>query len=349
MPIYKGRRGGCQIDMNSSNHVYIIAEAGVNHNGNLELAKKLIDVAAKSGADAVKFQTFVPENLVSRYAEKADYQKEITDKKESQLEMLQKLMLKKEWHQVLIDYAEMKGIQFISTPFDFESIDFLAELDLPLYKIPSGEITNLPYLEKIGKIGKPVILSTGMSTLEEVREALDILRENGCPKVSVLHCNTQYPTPYEDVNLAVMDSLRKKLGIEVGYSDHTLGIEVPIAAVAMGATIIEKHFTLDKSMDGPDHKASLEPDELSAMVRAIRNIEKAIGSADKRVTESEQGNKCVVRKSIVAKREIRKGEIFSDLNITAKRPGTGISPMRWYEVIGKAAIRDFKEDELIEV
>ena len=335
--------------MNSSNHVYIIAEAGVNHNGNLELAKKLIDVAAKSGADAVKFQTFVPENLVSRYAEKADYQKEITDKKESQLEMLQKLMLKKEWHQVLIDYAEMKGIQFISTPFDFESIDFLAELDLPLYKIPSGEITNLPYLEKIGKIGKPVILSTGMSTLEEVREALDILRENGCPKVSVLHCNTQYPTPYEDVNLAVMDSLRKKLGIEVGYSDHTLGIEVPIAAVAMGATIIEKHFTLDKSMDGPDHKDSLEPDELSAMVRAIRNIEKAIGSADKRVTESEQGNKCVVRKSIVAKREIRKGEIFSDLNITAKRPGTGISPMRWYEVIGKAAIRDFKEDELIEV
>lgn len=335
--------------MNSSNHVYIIAEAGVNHNGSLEQAKKLIDVAAEAGADAVKFQTFVPENLVSRYAEKAGYQKETTDNTESQLEMLRKLVLKKEWHQVLIDYAEAKGIQFISTPFDFESIDFLAGLDLPFYKIPSGEITNLPYLEKVGRIGKPVILSTGMSTLEEVSEALDILRANGCPKVSVLHCNTQYPTPYEDVNLAVMDSLRKELGVEVGYSDHTLGIEVSIAAAAMGATIIEKHFTLDKSMDGPDHRASLEPEELSAMVRAIRNIERAIGSTDKRVTESEQGNKIVARKSIVAKREIRKGEIFSDLNITVKRPGTGISPMRWHEVIGKTAIHDFKEDELIEL
>ena len=335
--------------MNSSNHVYIIAEAGVNHNGDLKLAKKLINVAAEAGADAVKFQTFVPENLVSRYAEKAGYQKETTDNTESQLEMLRKLVLKKEWHQVLIDYAETRGIQFISTPFDFESIDFLAGLDLPFYKIPSGEITNLPYLEKVGGIGKPVILSTGMSTLEEVSEALDILRANGCTKVSVLHCNSQYPTPYEDVNLAVMDSLRKELGVEVGYSDHTLGIEVSIAAAAMGATIIEKHFTLDKSMDGPDHRASLEPEELSAMVRAIRNIERAIGSTDKRVTESEQGNKIVARKSIVAKREIRKGEIFSDLNITVKRPGTGISPMRWHEVIGKTAIHDFKEDELIEL
>lgn len=336
-------------DVNSSNHVYIIAEAGVNHNGSLELAKKLVDAAAEAGADAVKFQTFVPENLVSRYAEKADYQKATTDKAESQIDMLRKVVLKKEWHQVLIGYAEAKGIQFISTPFDLESIDFLATLDLPLYKIPSGEITNLPYLEKIGKLGKPVILSTGMSDMDEVRTAVGILKKNGCPKVSVLHCNTQYPTPFEDVNLAVMNSLREELDLEIGYSDHTLGIEVPIAAVAMGATIIEKHFTLDKTMEGPDHKASLEPDELIAMVRSIRNIEKAIGNGDKRVTESEQGNKGIVRKSIVAKRDIKKGDVLSDSNITVKRPGTGISPMRWYEVIGKTAIRDFMEDELIEL
>ena len=329
--------------------VYIIAESGVNHNGNLELAKKLVDVAAETGANAVKFQTFVPENLVSKYAEKADYQKETTDKEESQLEMLRKVMLKKEWHQILIDYAKEKGIQFISTPFDLESIDFLATLDLPLYKIPSGEITNLPYLEKIGKLGKPVILSTGMSDMDEVRTAVGILKNNGCPKVSVLHCNTQYPTPYYDVNLRVMDSLREELKIEVGYSDHTLGIEVPIAAVAMGATIIEKHFTLDKTMEGPDHKASLEPNELKAMVRGIRNIEKAIGNGDKRVTESESANKAVARKSIVAKRAINKGESFTADNITVKRPGTGISPMNWYEVIGKTAIHDFKEDELIEI
>ncbi len=335
------------MSMGMVSHVYIIAEAGVNHNGSIELAKKLIDAAAEAGADAVKFQTFVPENLVSRYAEKADYQKETTDKAESQLEMLRKVMLKKEWHQVLIDYAEAKGIQFISTPFDLESIDFLATLDLPLYKIPSGEITNLPYLEKIGKLGKPAILSTGMSNMDEVRTAVGILKENGCPKVSVLHCNTQYPTPFEDVNLRAMTSLREELKLEVGYSDHTLGIEVPIAAVAMGATIIEKHFTLDKTMEGPDHKASLEPNELIAMVRSIRNIEKAIGTGDKRVTESEQGNKDIVRKSIVAKRDIKKGEVLTTDNITVKRPGTGISPMRWYEVIGKTAVHDFKEDELI--
>lgn len=335
--------------MNALNHVYIIAEAGVNHNGSLDLARKMVDVAAEAGADAVKFQTFVPENLVSRYAEKADYQKETTDKSESQLEMLQNVMLKKEWHQILIDYAEAKGIQFISTPFDLDSISFLADLNLPLYKIPSGEITNLPYLEKIGKLEKPVILSTGLSTFEEVEGAVSILRKKGCPKVSVLHCNTQYPTPYEDVNLAVMERLRNELHVEVGYSDHTLGIEVPIAAVAMGATIIEKHFTLDKTLKGPDHKASLEPNELAAMVKGIRNIEKAIGSNEKRVTESEQCNKDIVRKSIVAKRSIKKGEILSENNITVKRPGTGISPMKWYEIIGKTAIHDFKEDELIEV
>ena len=340
---------GMNLNVNFSNHVYIIAEAGVNHNGSLDLAKQLVDVAAEAGADAVKFQTYVPENLVSRYAEKADYQKVTTDKAESQLDMLRKVMLKKEWYQELIDYAEAKGIQFISTPFDLESIDFLATLNLPLYKIPSGEITNLPYLEKIGELGKPVILSTGMSDMNEVRKAVDILKRNGCPKVSVLHCNTQYPTPFEDVNLVVMDSLKEQLKLEVGYSDHTLGIEVPIAAVGMGAMIIEKHFTLDKTMKGPDHKASLEPGELIAMVRGIRNIEKAIGSGDKRVTESEQGNKGIVRKSIVAKRDIKKGAVFSDDNITVKRPGTGISPMRWYEVIGKTAIHDFKEDELIEL
>lgn len=337
------------METNAINHVYIIAEAGVNHNGSLEMAKKLVDVAAEAGADAVKFQTFVPENLVSRYAEKADYQKETTNKAESQLEMLRKLMLKKEWQQILIGYAETKGIQFISTPFDLESIDFLATLDLPLYKIPSGEITNLPYLEKIGKLEKSVILSTGMSNIDEVRTAVDILKKNGCPKVSVLHCNTQYPTPFEDVNLAVMESLKNELKLEVGYSDHTLGIEVPIAAVAMGATIVEKHFTLDKTMEGPDHKASLEPNELIAMVRSIRNIEKAIGSSDKQVTGSESANKAVARKSIVAKRVIKKGEIFSDNNITVKRPGNGVSPMRWYEVIGKTAIHDFMEDELIEL
>ena len=334
---------------NSSNHVYIIAEAGVNHNGSLELAKKLVDAAADAGADAVKFQTFVPDNLVSKYADKADYQKETTEQSESQLEMLRKLMLKKEWHQILIDYAKTKGIQFISTPFDLESIDFLATLDLPFYKIPSGDITNLPYLEKIGKLGKPVVLSTGMSNMDEVKEAAGILKNNGCPKVSVLHCNTQYPTPYEDVNLRAMTSLREELELVIGYSDHTLGIEVPIAAVAMGATIIEKHFTLDKTMEGPDHKASLEPDELIAMVRAIRNIEKASGNGDKRVTESESANRAVARKSIVAKRDIKKGEVLSDNNITVKRPGTGISPMRWYEVIGKTAIHDFEEDELIEL
>ena len=340
---------GMNLNVNSSNHVYIIAEAGVNHNGSLDLAKQLVDVAAEAGADAVKFQTYVPENLVSRYAEKADYQKETTDIAESQLDMLRRVMLKKEWHQILIDYAETKGIQFISTPFDLESIDFLASLNLPLYKIPSGEITNLPYLEKIGKLGKPVILSTVMSDMGEVKTAVGILQNSGCPKVSVLHCNTQYPTPYEDVNLSVMERMRNELKLEVGYSDHTLGIEVPIAAVAMGATIIEKHFTLDKMMEGPDHKASLEQNELIAMVRGIRNIEKAIGRNDKRVTGSEQGNKGIVRKSIVAKKDIKKGEVFSYNNITVKRPGNGISPMRWYEVIGNTAFRDFKEDELIEL
>ena len=329
-------------------HVFIIAEAGVNHNGSLDTAKKLIDMAAEAGADAVKFQTFVPKNLVSRFAEKATYQKNTTDGTENQLDMLKKLELKREYHSILIEYASAKGIQFLSTPFDLESIDFLAAFDLPLFKIPSGEITDLPYLEKIGSLGKPVILSSGMSTLDEVKRAIDVLKNKGCPKISILHCNTEYPTPFEDVNLRAMETIRAELNIQVGYSDHTLGIEVPIAAVALGAEIIEKHFTLDKNMEGPDHKASLEPNELKAMIRAIRNIEKALGSPEKTVSDSELKNIKIVRKSIVAKEKISKGEIFTIDNITVKRPGNGINPMRWYEVLGKKAIKDFEEDELIE-
>lgn len=331
------------------NHVLVIAEAGVNHNGKLELAKSLIDLASDAGADVVKFQTFVPEHVVSRYADKASYQNDNTDREESQLDMLKKLMLKKEYYPILIDYAKNKGIQFISTPFDFDSIYYLSSFDLPFYKIPSGEIINLPYLEKIGGLCKPVIMSTGMSTIEEVRTAIEVLKKNGCPKVSLLHCNTQYPTPYEDVNLRAMNTLRENFNVEVGYSDHTLGIEVSIAAVAMGATIIEKHFTLDKTMKGPDHKASLNPDELRDLVRSIRHIEKSMGTSVKMVTESEKENKKVVRKSIVAKCNIEKGEVFSKDNVTVKRPGTGISPMDWYKVLGKTAIRDFKKDEMIEL
>lgn len=330
-------------------NVYIIAEAGVNHNGSPDNAEKLIEAAAKAGADAVKFQTFVPENLVSKYAGKADYQKTTTDAGESQLEMLRRLMLKKEYYPMLMEYAKKQGIQFLSTPFDTDSIDFLAGLNLPLYKISSGDVTNLPYLEKIGTLRKPVILSTGMSSLEEVRKALAVLRERGCPHVSVLHCNTEYPTPYEDVNLKAMQAIRDSLHVPVGYSDHTQGIEVAVAAVAMGAEIIEKHFTLDRNMEGPDHKASLEPDELALMVRSVRNIEKAIGTSGKTVSESEKKNKVVVRKSIVAKTGIKKGELFTEKNITVKRPGMGICPMMWYKVLGTKATRDFKEDELIEI
>ena len=330
-------------------HVYVIAEAGVNHNGSLDNAKKLIEAAAEAGADAVKFQTFIPENLVSKYADKADYQKAATDAEESQLEMLRRLMLKKDDHPVLIEYAGKKGIQFLSSPFDFDSIDFLAGLELPLYKIPSGEVTNLPYLEKIGKLGKPVILSTGMSSLEEVREAAAILKKEGCPLVSVLHCNTEYPTPYEDVSLRAMSVIREALQVPVGYSDHTTGIEVPVAAVALGAEIIEKHFTLDRNMRGPDHKTSLEPDELACMIRSVRNIEKALGTLEKKVSGSEKNNVKIVRKSIVARKAINKGELLTEGNITVKRPGTGISPMMWHSVLGTKAIRNFKEDELIEI
>ena len=329
--------------------ILIIAEAGVNHNGDITTAKKMVDVAKEAGVDYIKFQTFVPEKLVSRYAEKAEYQKKTTDAAESQLDMLRKLSLSDNEFVALRGYCEEVGIGFISTPFDLDSIDFLEKLNMDFWKIPSGEITNLPYLEKIAKTERKVILSTGMSDIQEIKEAVKVLETNGTTEIVLLHCNTQYPTPYEDVNLSAMSTIAKETGKEVGYSDHTQGIEVPIAAVAMGATVIEKHFTLDKTMDGPDHKASLEPDELTQMVSAIRQIEKAIGTGIKKPTASENGNKAIARKSIVATCKIAKGEVFSENNITTKRPGNGISPMKWYEVLGKTAPKDFDEDELIEL
>lgn len=329
--------------------VYIIAEAGVNHNGDVDIAKQLVDEAAEAGVDAVKFQTFKTENLVCKDAKKAEYQTETTDKTESQFDMLKKLELTLDMHRELIDYCKKKKVTFLSTPFDMESIDLLEQLGMEVYKIPSGEITNLPYLRKIGSLGKKVILSTGMSTIREVQDAVMVLRESGGEDISVLHCNTQYPTPMEDVNLNVIQTMREALGVPVGYSDHTQGIEVPIAATALGATIIEKHFTLDKGMEGPDHKASLEPEELKKMVQAIRNIEKALGKKEKIPTKSEKDNIPIVRKSIVAKVQIKEGEIFRESNITTKRPGTGLSPMLWDKVIGQKASRDFQADEMIEI
>jgi N,N'-diacetyllegionaminate synthase len=333
------------------NKTFIIAEAGVNHNGSIEIAKKMIEVAKECGADAIKFQTFKAEQVISKYAPKAEYQKQTTGEIESQLQMLKKLELSFDDFIVLKEYCDKLGIMFLSTPFDFESIDFLNSLGLEIFKIPSGEITNLPYLEKIGKLRKKVILSTGMADLGEIEDALDILISCGTKKenITVLHCNTEYPTPYEDVNLLAMLTIKEAFKVKVGYSDHTLGIEIPIAAVALGASVIEKHFTLDKNMEGPDHKASLEPHELKAMIDAIRNIEKALGNGIKKPSKSELKNKDIARKSIVAKREIKKGEIFTEDNITVKRPGNGISPMRWYEVLGKVAPRDYKEDEIIEI
>lgn len=329
--------------------VFIIAEAGVNHNGNMNIAKKLIDAASEAGADAVKFQTFKAENLVCKNAEKAAYQLETTDKSESQYDMLRKLELTREQHIELIEYCKTRHIMFLSTPFDIESLSMLVELGVSMIKIPSGEITNLPYLWAVAKQKKKVILSTGMSDLEEVKDAVKALRDNGTEDIVVLHCNTQYPTPMEDVNLKAMVTMKDELEIPIGYSDHTQGIEVPIAAVAMGATVIEKHFTLDKSMDGPDHKASLEPNELKCMVRSIRNIEKALGSDKKEVTASEVQNRDVVRKSIVAVCKIQQGEFFSEHNLTTKRPGTGVNPMRWDEIIGQVATRDYEQDEMIDL
>jgi N,N'-diacetyllegionaminate synthase len=333
------------------NKTFIIAEAGVNHNGSIEIAKKMIEVAKECGADAIKFQTFKAEKVISKYAPKAEYQKQTTGETDSQLEMVKKLELSFDDFVALKEYCDKLNIMFLSTPFDFESIDFLNDLGLEIFKIPSGEITNLPYLEKIGKLGKKVILSTGMADLGEIEDALDILTSCGTKKedITILHCNTEYPTPYEDVNLLAMLTIKEAFKVKVGYSDHTLGIEIPIAAVALGASVIEKHFTLDKNMEGPDHKASLEPHELKAMIDAIRNIEKALGNGIKKPSKSELKNKDIARKSIVAKREIKKGEIFTEDNITVKRPGNGISPMRWYEVLGKVAPRDYKEDEIIEI
>jgi N,N'-diacetyllegionaminate synthase len=329
--------------------VFIIAEAGVNHNGSLDLAKKLVDEAKKAGADCVKFQTFLSKNIVSRTALKADYQNKNTDKNETQLEMLKKLELSYNDFIDLNSYCSKKGIKFLSTAFDFDSIDFLNKLDMIVWKIPSGEITNLPYLIKIAKLKKPVILSTGMSTIQDIRSAIDVLKNNGAGEITVLHCTTEYPTPYEDVNLRAMLTIKNEFNVNIGYSDHTKGIEVPIAAVALGATVIEKHFTLDRNLEGPDHKASLEPQELKNMVDSIRNIEAALGNGIKKPAESEIKNMNIARKSIVALKDIKKGEVFSETNITVKRPGNGISPMKWFDIIGKTAIKDFKEDELIEI
>ena len=333
----------------SNNKTFIIAEAGVNHNGSMEMALKLIDVAVAAGADAVKFQTFKAEKVIAVNAPKADYQKETTGSNESQLEMVKKLELDEAAHKKLLNHCQEKGIQFLSTPFDLESIDLLNRLGLKMFKIPSGEITNLPYLRKLGALKKRLILSTGMADLGEIEDALDVLTEAGTPleNLIVLHCNTEYPTPFEDVNLRAMLSIGHAFGVAVGYSDHTPGNEVAVAAVALGAVVLEKHFTLDRNLSGPDHKASLEPNELKSMVQAIRNIEKALGTGIKNPSPSELKNKPIVRKSIVAARSIRKGETFTVENLTIKRPGTGISPMRWDEILKMKASRDFYKDEII--
>lgn len=326
----------------------IIAEAGVNHNGNLEMAKKLVDVAMESGVDFVKFQTAIPKELVSKYANKARYQIENTGTTESQLEMLNKLMLPFAAYKELNRYCKSNEIGFISTPFDIESIHFLDEFEMPFWKIPSGEVTNYPYLREIAKTKIPIVMSTGMCSIEEIQAAINVITYYTGGKITLLQCNTQYPTPMQDVNLRAMLTLKKEFGVPVGFSDHTKGIEVPIAAVALGAEIIEKHFTLDRNLPGPDHKASLEPNELSAMVSAIRNIEIAIGTGEKIPTNSELSNRDIARKSIVAKRAIQKGEKYSEENLTTKRPGIGISPMKWDKIIGKKANKAYEEDELID-
>ncbi len=331
------------------NKTFIIAEAGVNHNGSLELAKKLVDVAADAGADAVKFQTFKADKLVSKSAQKAEYQKQTTSKDESQYDMIKKLELDEHAHRELIRCCDEKKIMFLSTPFDHDSIELLNGLGMQIFKIPSGEITNLPYLRHVGRLGKEVILSTGMSDLREVEDALKVLVQAGTDKekITVLHATTEYPCPIDEVNLRAMQTIQNAFNVKVGYSDHTQGIEVPIAAVAMGACVIEKHFTLDRTMDGPDHKASLEPAELKAMVLAIRHIEQALGDGNKKATTSELRNIMVARKSIVAACAIRKGELLTVKNLATKRPGTGLNPMRWDEVIGTHAVHDYQPDETI--
>lgn len=331
------------------NKVMIIAEAGVNHNGDIRLAKELIDVAAESKADAVKFQTFISENCITRRTAKAKYQEKLTGNDEGQFDMLKKLELSFDTFIELKEYCAKKHIIFMSTPFDNDSVDFLNSIDLGIFKIPSGEVTNYPLLKKIGRLHKKVILSTGMCVLEEIQDAIDILKGEGTVDISLLHCNTQYPTPIDDVNLRAMLTLKKEFGVPVGYSDHTQGIEVPLAAVALGAEIIEKHFTLDKKMYGPDHIASLDPNELKNMVEGIRKVECALGSALKQVSASESENISVARKSIVAAKMIKKGERFTDRNLTTKRPGTGISPMKWEEIIGGIADKDYQPDDLIQL
>ncbi len=331
--------------------VFIIAEAGVNHNGSLEIAKKMIDCAAQCEVDAIKFQTFQADSLVSPFAPKAEYQKKLTNHRETQLKMLKSYQLDKHAHRQLMKYCKKRKILFISSPFDLPSINLLNDLGLPILKIPSGEINNLPYLKKIGKLKKKLILSTGMASLEEIQTALKILIKAGTPKqlITVLHCNTAYPTPFGDVNLQAMLTMKERLKVKVGYSDHTLGIEIPIAAVALGAGVIEKHFTLDRTREGPDHKASLEPSELKKMVAAIRHVELALGTGIKKPSASEIKNLPVVRKSLVAASDINKGDIFQSENIAVKRPGTGITPMNLNKVLGLRAKRDFKKDELIEI
>ena len=328
--------------------VIVIAEAGVNHNGSFETACQLVDAAKEADADYIKFQTFHSENLVSGSAKKAAYQIKTTGE-DSQLNMLKNLELTEQEFIQLKSYCKEKGIRFLSTPFDYESIMFLNELDIPFWKIPSGEVTNYPYLVALAKTGKPIVMSTGMCELSEIASAIHVLKENGAGEVTLLHCNTEYPTPFEDVNLRAMLTLKEEFGCEIGYSDHTKGIEIPLAAVALGATIIEKHFTLDRNMEGPDHKASLEPDELGKMIKSIRNVEIAMGSKYKKPSESEKKNINIARKSIVARIDICKGDAFTEKNITTKRPGNGISPMKWNEVLGQTAKRDFDKDELIEL
>lgn len=333
--------------MNSK--VFIIAEAGDNHNGDINLAYKLVDEAKKAGADCVKFQTFITEEVVSVYAEKAEYQKKNTAGGDSQYEMIKKLELSFDDFKKIKKYCDSKDILFLSTAFDIPSIDFLEDLGIPFWKIPSGEITNLPYLLRIARTHKDVILSTGMADINEIRDAVELLRRNGAGEITILHCTTEYPAPFDEVNLNAMDTIRNEFNCDVGYSDHTLGILIPVAAVAKGAKVIEKHFTLDKNMDGPDHKASLEPEELKNMIESIRLVESALGSGEKKASEIEINNKNIARKSIVARTDIKEGEVFTEENITCKRPGNGISPMKWHNVLGTKASRDFRRDELIEI
>lgn len=329
--------------------IFIIAEAGVNHNGDIRTAKKLVDAAVAAEADAVKFQTFKAETLVCRQAPKAAYQMTTTDAEESQFDMLKKLELTPDMHRELINYCHERNIMFLSTPFDVDSLHYLVDCGLAIIKIPSGEITNYPLLREAARTGRRIILSSGMSTLDEVREAVTVLRENGSADITVLHCNTEYPTPFSDVNLRAMQTIKEEIGVPTGYSDHTQGIEAAVAAAALGAEVIEKHFTLDKNMEGPDHKASLEPDELAEMVRAVRHIEQALGNGKKEPSVSEKGNISIARKSIVAKCNIKAGDIFTEENLTAKRPGGGLSPMLWEQVSGRTAKRDFAADEMIEL